>query len=185
MGGKQVPQGKGEADHPLAERDIGKHHRPAGRRSRPCGGRRSWGWASPTESALLAGKRNKPLEVAFVAAHPEEAVFEATALQIGLEFPVNMVGQGFALLGQLVHQGGVVLFDELVEQCLLRLMALVGSFPKAIPINRGRLSLPCPNTVVPPRISIVRNEPDWGISLRNATSEACGETAVGHQIWPV
>jgi len=85
------------------------------------------------ESALLAGKRNKPLEVAFVAAHPEKAVFEATALQVGLELPVNMVGEGFALLGQVAHQGGVVRFDELVEQCLLRLMALAGSFAKAIP----------------------------------------------------
>ena len=80
-------------------------------------------------------------------------------------------------MGQLVHQGGVVFFDELVEQCLLRLMALVGGFAKAMPINRGRLSLPCANMVVPSRISIVRNEPDWGSSTRNATSEACGETA--------
>ncbi len=60
-------------------------------------------------------------------------MFEAAALQVGLEFPVNMVGQGFALLGQLLHQGRVVRFDELVEQCLLRLMALIGSFSKAIP----------------------------------------------------
>jgi hypothetical protein len=49
--------------------------------------------------------------MAFVAAHPEKAVFEATALQVGLEFPVDMVGQGFALLGQLVHKGRVVRFD--------------------------------------------------------------------------
>lgn len=62
-------------------------------------------------------------------------MFEATALQVGLEFPVDMVGQGFALMGQLVHQSGVVRFDKLVEQCLLRLMALVGSFAKAIPAS--------------------------------------------------
>jgi hypothetical protein len=42
-------------------------------------------------------------------------VVETTALQVGLEFTMDMVGQGFALLGQLVHQGGVVYFDELVE----------------------------------------------------------------------
>ena len=29
-----------------------------------------------------------------------------------LEFPVDMVWQGFALLDQLVHKGGVVRFDE-------------------------------------------------------------------------
>ena len=60
-------------------------------------------------------------------------MLEATALQVGLEFPVNIVGQGLTLMGQLVYQGGVVRFDELVEQCLLRLMALVSSFAKAIP----------------------------------------------------
>jgi hypothetical protein len=38
-------------------------------------------------------------------------VLEAAALQVGLEFPVDMVGQGFALLGQLVHQGRVVRLD--------------------------------------------------------------------------
>jgi hypothetical protein len=53
--------------------------------------------------------------VAFVAAHPEKAVLEAAALQVSLEFPVNMVWQGFTLLCQLVHQGRVVRFDELVE----------------------------------------------------------------------
>jgi hypothetical protein len=129
VGGKQVTQGKGKADDPLAKRDIGKYiireqSSTLGHAARATAG---------AESALLAGKRNKPLEVAFVAAHPEKAVFEATALQVGLEFPVNMVGQGLTLMGQLVHQGGVVRFDELVEQCLLRLMALVSSFAKAIP----------------------------------------------------
>jgi hypothetical protein len=51
----------------------------------------------------------------FVTAYPEKAVLEAAALQVGLELPVDMVWQGFALLGQLVHKGGVVFFDELVE----------------------------------------------------------------------
>jgi hypothetical protein len=70
-----------------------------------------------------------------------------------------MVGQELTLMGQLVHQGGVVRFDELIEQCLLRLMALVGSFAKAMPMNRGRLSLPCANMVVPPWRPERLNEP--------------------------
>jgi hypothetical protein len=80
--------------------------------------------------------------VAFVAAYPEKAMLETTALQVGLEFPVYMVRQRFALLGQLVHQGRVVRLDELIEQCLLGLMALVCGVAKCMPINRGRLSLP-------------------------------------------
>jgi hypothetical protein len=71
--------------------------------------------AARAESALLAGKRYKSFEMAFVTAYPEKAVLEAAALQVGLEFPVDMVGQGFALLVQLVHEGRVVRFDELVE----------------------------------------------------------------------
>jgi hypothetical protein len=61
-------------------------------------------------------------------------MFQTAALELGLECPVDMDGQGFALLGQLVHQGRVVRFDELIEQCLLRLMVLVGSFAKAMPM---------------------------------------------------
>jgi hypothetical protein len=64
---------------------------------------------------LQENATSQPLEVAVVAAYPEKAVLKATALQVGLEFPVDMVWQGFALLGQLVHKGGVVRFDELVE----------------------------------------------------------------------
>ena len=52
---------------------------------------------------LLTGKRHQPLEVAVVAAHPEKAMFQAAALQVGVEFPVDMVGQGFTLLDQVVH----------------------------------------------------------------------------------
>lgn len=78
--------------------------------------------------------------MAFVPAHPEKDVLKAAAPQVGLELMVYMVGQGFALLGQLVHQGRVVRLDELIEQCLLGLMALVCGVAKCMPINRGRLS---------------------------------------------
>ena len=77
--------------------------------------------ATRAKSPLLAGEpRGRPgqsLEVAFVAAYPEKAMLETTALQVGLEFPVYMVRQRFALLGQLVHQGRVVRLDELIERC--------------------------------------------------------------------
>jgi len=72
-------------------------------------------------------------------------MFQTAALEVGLEFPVDMVGQGFALLGQLVDQRRVVRFHELVEKCLLGLMPFVGNVAKAMPINRDRLSLPCAN----------------------------------------
>ena len=52
-----------------------------------------------------------------------------------------MLGQGFALLDQLVNQGGVVRFDKLVEWYLLGVMTFVAGFANAIPMNRG-LALP-------------------------------------------
>jgi hypothetical protein len=107
----QVAQGKGEADDPLAKRDIGKYL--IGQQGGGLG--HAAGATTGAEPALLAGKRYKSFEMTFVTAHPEKAVLEAAALQVVLEFPVDMLGQGFALLGQLVNQGGVVRFDELVE----------------------------------------------------------------------
>jgi len=49
-------------------------------------------------------------------------MFKPTALQVGVELPADTVGQRFTLLGQLVDQGRVVCFDNLVEQCLFGLM---------------------------------------------------------------
>ena len=46
-------------------------------------------------------------------------------LQVGLEFPADMHRQALALLGQLVNQGGVVCFNELIEQCLLGPVSLI------------------------------------------------------------
>jgi len=60
-------------------------------------------------------------------------MFQASALEVGIELLADMVGQGFALLGELINQGRVVRFDELVEKGLLGLMALVGTVAKAIP----------------------------------------------------
>jgi hypothetical protein len=47
-----------------------------------------------------------------------------------------MVGQGFALPGQLVHQGGEVLPDKLVEQSLLRVLAFKSDTTPGIPAWR-------------------------------------------------
>ncbi|MFT7286831.1 MAG: hypothetical protein ACI87W_000940 [Halieaceae bacterium] len=67
------------------------------RRSRPPAGA-----TARAETPFLAGKRHQLLEVAGVAAHPQESMFEAAAPEIRFEFSVDMVGQRFTLLGQLV-----------------------------------------------------------------------------------
>jgi hypothetical protein len=53
------------------------------------------GAAPGAEPAFLAGKRYKSFEMTFITAYPEKAVLEATALQVSLEFPLDMVWQGF------------------------------------------------------------------------------------------
>ncbi len=103
VGGEKVSQRERKTDDPLAQWYIGKYFiREKGRCLGHAAGAIA-GTGRPTESAPLARECYRSFEMAFVAAHPEKAVFEAAALQVGFEFPVNMVGQGFALLGQLVH----------------------------------------------------------------------------------
>ena len=118
VGGKQVAQGKGEADDPLAQRDIGTNRQdsrfvqpqaapkgcgtslcrikdPIGQQGGGLG--HAAGATAGAEPALLAGKLRgrpgQPLEVALVAAHPEKTVLETTARQVGPEFLVDMLGQ--------------------------------------------------------------------------------------------
>ena len=46
-----------------------------------------------TEDAFKALRSGQSLDVAGVAAHPQESVFEAAAPEVGFEFPVDMVGE--------------------------------------------------------------------------------------------
>ena len=117
----------GEADDPLAQWHTGEDliGQQGGNLGHAASG------AAGAESALFARKCHQPLEVAFVAAHPKEPVFESAALQVGLKLTMDMLGQGFALPVQMINQGRIVRLDELVEQCLLGLMPFVGSSTKA------------------------------------------------------
>jgi len=87
VSGKQVAQGKGEADDPLAKRDIGKYL--IGQQGGGLG--HTAGATAGAKPAFLAGKCYKSFEMTFVTAHPEKAVLETAALQVGLEFPVDMI----------------------------------------------------------------------------------------------
>ena len=70
-------------------------------------------------------------------------MFKPTTIQVGIELPADMVGQRFALLGQVVDQGRVVCFENLVEQCLFGLTAIIKNIAKRIPAlkqHAGRAS---------------------------------------------
>jgi hypothetical protein len=73
-------------------------------------------------------------------------VFEASALEIGLEFPMDTVGQRFALQSQLIDQGRVVRFYDLVEQRLFGTATLIDNTTDgilAIRQHAGCASLRC------------------------------------------
>jgi hypothetical protein len=100
LGGEKVSQRERKTDDPLAQLYIGEYIiREKGRCLGHAAGARAW-----TETPLLAGKCGQSLEVAFVAAYPQEFVFQTATLQVGLKLPVDMVGQEFALLGQMINQ---------------------------------------------------------------------------------
>ena len=78
------------------------------------------------------GRLGESLEVTAVATNPQKSMFKPAALQIVVEFPVDMFRQAFALLGQLVDQGRVVRFNNLEEQCLLGSVTFVGCVTNGI-----------------------------------------------------
>jgi hypothetical protein len=75
-------------------------------------------------------------------------MFKPTALQVVIELPAHMVRQTLALLPQLLQQGRVVCFNELVEKCLLGSVAFVVGVTNGILALRqhaDRASLRCPS----------------------------------------
>jgi hypothetical protein len=73
-------------------------------------------------------------------------MLQASALEVGLELLVDMVRQRFALESQLIDQGRVVCFDNLVEQCLLGAVTFIDNATDSILAIRqhaDRASLRC------------------------------------------
>jgi hypothetical protein len=77
------------------------------------------------KAAPFTAKRNKLLEVTGFAADSKEAVFEASALEIILEFTDDVVGHGFALAVELFLEAWPVFLDDLIEQCGFGPVALI------------------------------------------------------------
>ena len=63
--------------------------------------------------------------MAGVAAHAQNAMFQAAAAQVVLEFLLHVVRQGALRLGHAGEERRVVLFDDLVEERVLGPVALV------------------------------------------------------------
>jgi len=63
--------------------------------------------------------------VAGVASQPKKSVLQPAALQVAIERLPNIGGQLLAGSGQMFNKGRVMALDDLVEQRLLRTMALV------------------------------------------------------------
>jgi hypothetical protein len=51
--------------------------------------------------------------------------FQAAAVEVVLELPLDVVGQRRALRSHLLRERGIVLFDGLIEESVLRAMAFI------------------------------------------------------------
>ena len=65
--------------------------------------------ATGAESATLATESDQPFLVASLASYPQKSVFKPATLQVVLEFPLHVVRQYPAFLGQLLPESRVVL----------------------------------------------------------------------------
>ena len=70
---------------------------------------------SPKAPTVGATERNQALLVTCFTAHTQETVFKPATLQVVLEFPLHVVRQYPAFLGQLLPESRVVLRDQLIE----------------------------------------------------------------------
>jgi hypothetical protein len=55
--------------------------------------------------------------MATLAAHTQEAFLQPPALQVGVELLLHIVGQWPTGLGLHIAESGIVLLDELIQQC--------------------------------------------------------------------
>ena len=77
-----------------------------------------------------------------LAPDPQKTLLEPSALEVLLEFPLHIRGHRPALRGQLGHERRAVLLDQLIEQGLLRAVALIAlralaqtGFPASPPVR--------------------------------------------------
>jgi hypothetical protein len=100
---------------------------------------------SPTRSSLCCHKhrpgRAELLVMARFTLHSKKTMLKTTALQVILEFPHDITGQGSALLHQHVLKLRPVFPDQLIKQRVLWLMSLVLKWtcrPEIVLKNIGR-----------------------------------------------
>lgn len=71
--------------------------------------------------------------MAGVATYPQEPVFQTSASEVVLEFPLHILWQCLTLSRQMVGKRRIMLFDDPIEKGLLRRMALVAVYTKTRP----------------------------------------------------
>jgi len=73
------------------------------------------------------------------ATHAQKTMLQAPALEVVLEFPLEVVGQWPALCGHQIRESRIALRNELIQEGLFRAMPLVtaNAIPRAgLPGNR-------------------------------------------------
>jgi len=83
------------------------------------------GATTGTNATPLATESHQALMMTVLAAHAQKAMFQATALEVIIEFPLHIQGNRTALLLHERQEMRVILVDNLVEKRLLRPMTLI------------------------------------------------------------
>ncbi len=122
--GEPVAHAVGEAQHPLADGDVGQHaiHQASGALGHAAAA------ATRAEAAALAGEGDQPLERARVAPEAGEPVGEDAAGQELAELLLHELGQAsaHAAAGCLTQKGLQVGADHGVEDAVLHVSRAVG-----------------------------------------------------------
>ena len=119
--GTAIPERVRQRQHPLAYRDFRNDVIDE------TGG--GIGHSAPTtrgaEPSAFARKSQQPVVAAGIAVQSEKASSEDSAVEVGAQFALDEVGDRRALFARIGKEGLEILSDNLVEQRLLRLVALV------------------------------------------------------------
>ena len=85
------------------------------------------GATAGTDAAVLTAESHQPLMMAVLAAHAQKAIFQATTLEVVVEFSSHIPGYSAALLLHQKQELRVILIDNLVKKRLLGAMALISA----------------------------------------------------------
>ena len=121
LGGEQKSQWVREAQYPLAHGLFGQDLVD----QQGCAFSHATRPATGAKTATFATEGHQMLSMAVVVLHAQEAMFQATAFEVGFEFALYIPRQNRALLGKIGGEFRIMSFNYPVKQVVFGLVALI------------------------------------------------------------